>query len=53
MYVIKKHPTGEIFQTGFYDPKGNFLTDEIFFDKKEAAARVNYLNGIINLEEVL
>lgn len=34
-----------LWTVGFYDPDGEWHTDEDFSSKEDAAARVHYLNG--------
>lgn len=44
MYVYKEIDKS-LWHTGFYDPDGKFIEDGVYKTAKEAAARVNYLNG--------
>ncbi len=44
MYVyIRSEPN--LWTVGFYNPNGEFITDDDFNDRDEARKRVNYLNG--------
>ncbi len=33
------------YEVGFYDPRGNFITEDKFSIRSEARNRVNFLNG--------
>ena len=46
MYVyLQSEVSPDLFTVGHYDPKGQFLPEGDYKNNREAAARVNYLNG--------
>lgn len=44
MYVYIKSES-QLWTVGFYDPQGNWYPESDWESRKEAAARVHYLNG--------
>lgn len=44
MYVYLKTDRG-VWEAGFYSPKGKFVSESLWNNLKDAAQRVNWLNG--------
>ena len=45
MYVYLKSKGEEVYTVGFYDPKGDWITESDHGTKEKAAERVAWLNG--------
>lgn len=48
MYVYRR-TSGEIFTVGYFLPNGQFCHESDHGSKQKAAARVNYLNGGVDI----
>lgn len=46
VYVLsEKHKGNRLYTVGFYDPKGNWVSESDHESKEKAAERVAWLNG--------